>query len=487
MVGRMFNPTLPKNVRNENLAVLEELKNGKTIESMVTINSRKDGELIDVSLTISPIRGADDQINAFAIVSRDFTQKKIAERRISEFYSVISHELRTPLTSIRGALALIFDEIVEPGSDEAKELIEIAQKSTSRLIRLINDILDLRKIEAGQFELNLSDLSSKKLLESTVNSMRGFADEKKVSLSIAVSDDYQIEGDEDRLTQVLSNLISNALKYAPEGSDVSVAAIRSNHSMQFTVTDHGPGIPPEYHSKLFGKFQQVDASDTRAKEGSGLGLAISKAIVEQHGGTIFFESKPGVKTVFTFEVPLSSTFIFGGDAQLQSNKPQSLRTTQPTPTTPTTQTPIDSSMLGTAHTLEHVSERSPSAAERSSLDRTRKILVVEDDTELVSLLRINLEQQGYECFTAQTLDDARALIVTERPDAIVLELELPDGDGLSLLELLGEKTQSGGRTPVIVITGSDRAIKKEEPSIVDWLFKPFHQGNSSDAVHRALK
>jgi PAS domain S-box-containing protein len=516
MIGRMYNPPLPEHVKNENHAVLEALRDGKSIESMETTNYRKDGELIDVSLTISPIRGADDQINAFAMVSRDITQKKIAERRISEFYSVISHELRTPLTSIRGALTLISEEIVEPGSDEAKELVDIAQNSTSRLIRLINDILDLRKIEAGKFELNLVDLSSKELVESAANAMQGFAEEKKVSLSIDVADDYQIEGDEDRLTQVLSNLISNALKYAPEGSAVDVAAIRSNHSMRFMVTDHGPGIPAEYHSKLFGKFQQVDASDTRAKEGSGLGLAISKAIVEQHGGTISFESEPGIATVFIFEVPLSNKFIFAGSFKdKKSQSVQSVKSVQPTqldknsgpyfpaftkdelsaslrnwPAPDAKETsagagsqivdfPFTSSILATNQAMTLV-------LDRASV-RSRKILIVEDDAELVSLLRINLERQNYECLTARTLEDARDLIETERPDALVLDLELPDGDGLSLLGLLPGKTQSGGRIPVVVITGSDRTMKKGESSIVDWLQKPFHQGNLTDAVDRAFK
>jgi PAS domain S-box-containing protein len=532
MIGHLYNPPLPDAVKKEHRALLKRIRKGETVESVETLVYRKDGTLVDVSLTVSPVRGADNQINAFAAVGRDITQKKIAEKRISEFYSVISHELRTPLTSIRGALTLISAGIVEPGSTEANELIDIAQNSTSRLIRLINDILDLRKIEAGKFELNLIEISSKDLVESAVSSMQGFAEEKKVFLTTSVPIDYQVEGDRDRLTQVLTNLISNALKYAPEGTAVDVAAVRANHSMRFMITDTGPGIPLAYQAKLFGKFEQVDASDSRAKEGSGLGLAISKAIIEQHGGTISFESLPGIKTVFQFEVPLSNNQSSGDSLneigrseqqpfeEVQALSP--LRLVSPSSIRPNSLSQDDliapftrnqtcsSSITDSGHFFPAFTKdelKSPplkwpvhASIETSTIvlpemidfrfgksDRPRKILIVEDDAELASLLRINLERQNYVCLTAQTLEHARALIQTEAPDALVLDLELPDGDGLSLLGLLPGAAQTGWRTPVIVITGSERAVKKGESSIVDWLQKPFHQGNLSAAVDRAFK
>lgn len=532
MIGYLYNPPLPDALKKEHNALLKRIRKGETVESVETLVYRKDGSLVDVSLTVSPIRGADNQINAFAAVARDITQKKIAEKRISEFYSVISHELRTPLTSIRGALALISAGIVEPGSTESNELIDIAQNSTSRLIRLINDILDLRKIEAGKFELNLVEISSKDLVELAVSSMQGFAEEKKVFLTTGVPIDYQVEVDQDRLTQVLTNLISNALKYAPEGTTVDVAAVMVNHSMRFMVTDTGPGIPLEYQGKLFGKFEQVDASDSRAKEGSGLGLAISKAIIEQHGGTISFESLPGIKTVFQFEVPLSNSQSSGDSLNEIGHSVQQtveevkalspLRLVSPSTSQPDSLSQNDliapftrnqicsSSFSDSSHFFPAFTNdelKSPprkwpvhASIETSTIvlpemsdfrlaktDRPRKILIVEDDTGLASLLRINLERQNYECLTAQTLEHARALIQTEAPDALVLDLELPDGDGLSLLGLLPGTAKTGRRTPVIVITGSDRAVKKGESSIVEWLQKPFHQGNLSAAVDLAFK
>jgi signal transduction histidine kinase/DNA-binding response OmpR family regulator len=596
----MYNPPLPDAVKKEHKNLLKIIRNGESVDGIETLGCRKDGSFVDIALTISPVRGADSEINAFAAVARDITQKKIAEKRISEFYSVISHELRTPLTSIRGALALISEEIVEPGSTEAAELIDIAQSSTSRLIRLINDILDLRKIEAGKFELNLVDIRSIDLIKSAVSYMQGFAEEKRVSLVAKVSDDYQVEGDLDRLTQVLSNLISNALKYAPEGSVVEVSAVKAQHAMRFMVSDSGPGIPAEYHSKLFGKFEQVDASDRRTKEGSGLGLAISKAIVEQHGGTITFESVPGVRTVFEFDIPLSNAHIFAAPFATSALTAQSSKTDKAEPmgfeldeqsisakeddqgigsqiqtyqsvpalkplrlvssnadTTPTrtreksatlescsnllnqkegarsyslsasrfgisghffpafTEDELNSSIKRwpAPVRLEALSEMSAGSdtsitSAQSDMDdpnqggsesrqhvssplripeRGKKILIVEDDIELASLLRINLERQNYLCMIAQTLEHAKDLVASEAPDAVVLDLELPDGDGLSLLEQLPGTARSGAKTPVIVITGSDQAAKKGESSIVDWLQKPFHQGNLSEAVDRAFK
>jgi PAS domain S-box-containing protein len=236
-------------------------------------------------------------------VTHDITEKKEAERRVSEFYSMVSHELRTPLTSIRAALGLIEGGMTGSVPDDTLDLISIARSESDRLIRLINDILDMRKMEAGKLPLNLVPLDPHEVLVKTVAAMRGFAQEHGVELVSWINDDYKFLGDDDRVVQVLTNLLSNAIKFSPEGSEVTVSVERTaNGNIRFSVTDKGPGIPKALAHKLFGIFQQLDSSDSRARGGTGLGLAISKAIVERLGGTIGFNSEVGVGSTFWFEL-----------------------------------------------------------------------------------------------------------------------------------------------------------------------------------------
>jgi PAS domain S-box-containing protein len=287
-------------------AILQPILGGGSIEGWETVWRKRNGDKINVSLTLSPIKGVDGTLEAASLIVRDITQKKLVEKRISEFYSVVSHELRTPLTSIRGALSLIADGIVEQSSGEATELIQIARKSTIRLVRLINDILDLRKIEAGKFELDIRRVNVADLVAQSADDMLGFAEERHVKLEVKCEVEGDLELDRDRIIQVLSNLLSNAIKYSPEAGTVFLRCQQVGAAVRFEVVDHGAGIPAEMHDRLFGKFQQIDSSDSRAKEGSGLGLAVSKAIIEQHGGRIGFASERGEPTKFWFEIPASS-------------------------------------------------------------------------------------------------------------------------------------------------------------------------------------
>jgi signal transduction histidine kinase len=213
--------------------------------------------------------------------------------------------LRTPLTSIRGALGLIEGGIVKQGSQKCSDLIRIGRESSDRLIRLINDILDLKKIETGQFDLQLEPIAADRLLQEAVNSLKGMADERGVTLSLESGPPHvTITVDKDRCTQVLANLISNALKFSKNGSEVRVNGIVDAQQIRFSIVDNGPGIPDSELPKLFQKFRQLDSSDTRKSEGTGLGLAVSKALVEQHGGNIGVQSKVGFGSTFWFELPL---------------------------------------------------------------------------------------------------------------------------------------------------------------------------------------
>lgn len=270
-------------------------------------------EIVSVDFSLKPVIDHEGTVVLLIPEGRDITEKKDAETRVSEFYSTVSHELRTPLTSIRGSLGLIAGGLTGPITDETANFVKIANDETDRLIRLINDILDLRKLEAGMLELRTAKVSSIELVDKTIKNLNGMAYQLGVSIN---GPDESLGGiiypeivcDEDRLLQVLTNLVSNAVKFSPRDQKVFISLEeREPQRIRFSVKDMGCGIPASQRHKLFGKFQQVDQTDTRKKEGSGLGLAISKALVEQHGGEIGFDSDGKNGSTFWFEVPLDCT------------------------------------------------------------------------------------------------------------------------------------------------------------------------------------
>jgi len=239
-------------------------------------------------------------------VADDISDRKEAEKRVSEFYSTVSHELRSPLTSIRGSLGLIEGGLVGDVSEEAATFVTIARIESDRLIRLINSILDLRKIEAGKLELKYQKTKVSELVESSVASLIGMAQEVGVTLLCCSLCDDEVSLDQDRITQVLTNLVSNGIKFSKENSTISISAERQGECIYFAVEDQGTGIAARDLPKLFGKFQQLDSTDSRSQGGTGLGLAISKALVEQHGGEIGVESEPGKGSKFWFTIPLKT-------------------------------------------------------------------------------------------------------------------------------------------------------------------------------------
>jgi PAS domain S-box-containing protein len=409
---------------------------GQTVEWIETQRLTKEGKSIEVSVTRSPVFDDRHRIVGISAVMHNITERKESDRRVSEFYSIVSHELRTPLTSIRGVLGLIEGGVVEAGSAEASELLIVARESTDRLIRLVNDMLDLKKIESGKMVLHCAKLPVLKLVCACLDSLTGMSEAAGVKLCHNLLYKGDVFADPDKATQILTNLVSNAIKFSPQGSEISVTVEPSENGMvRFKIIDNGPGIALCEQIKLFQKFQQLDSSDTRQQGGTGLGLAISKALVEEHLGSIGLESTQGEGSTFWFELPIKQAAdVSASQINLQTH----------------------------LHLEEN--EELPD----------KHILLVEDDANLARVLTAHFNHNGYRTAVAGSLKEARDCLGLTHFDVVVLDLGLPDGSGLDLLEEI-KSTETTAMLPVIVMTGQtldDRYMANA--NVADWLAKPFH-------------
>ncbi len=270
---------------------------------------RPDGTTFEAEVSGRPIDYGG--LAARISIVRDVTAWMRVNRLKSEFVSTVSHELRTPLTAIHGSLRLLESGVIPAGSPQATQLVTMARANSERLVRLINDMLDLDKIEAGRVELRRQPLLASEIVRATLDGLAATAAEHRVTLAARVMDDTTFSADRDRMVQVLTNLVSNAIKFATPGSDVRVGIGRDVGVVRIAVTNIGDGIAGSDLPRLFARFQQLDGSDARRHGGTGLGLAIAKAIIEQHGGRIGVESerRAGGETTFWIEVPISRSSV----------------------------------------------------------------------------------------------------------------------------------------------------------------------------------
>ncbi len=331
-----------------------------------------------------------------------------------EFISTVSHELRTPLTSIRGALGLLSAGLMGTVDAKAQNLLRIAVTNTDRLIRLINDILDIERMESGRATLHVRQCNLRELVQQATETMTAMADGAGVTLQIEARVDQEevaLDGDPDRILQVVTNLLSNAIKFSPSGTAVTISVDADPDWLTLRVSDQGRGIPLDKLESIFDRFQQVEASDARQKGGTGLGLAICKTIVQQHNGSIWAESNPQQKR--------------GPGASLIIALPRVAR-----PHTPAPEPPADAVLAGPP---------------------LGTILVCDDEPAIRTIVSEHLQRHGYRILEAASGEQALTLAHSHSVQAILLDLHMPGLSGWETLEKLKESDDTA-HVPVVVLS-----------------------------------
>ncbi len=283
------------------------LRDGRSVTSDEQELTRSDGTRFPAELTATPHQDPTDPTRA-VVVFRDVTERRAAETAKSEFISVVSHELRTPLTLIRGSLHLLADGDVGELSPPVARMVETAIRGSERLMRLIDDVLVIDRLDSGGLPINLSGHPGVALTRDTVGALTPIATAGGITLRVEAAP-CTLYVDAGRYAQVLTNLVGNAIKFTPPDGSVTVTLTAVDQTATVRVTDTGRGIPPQSLEAVFERFYQVEAGDRHVGAGSGLGLAISRAMVEAHGGRIWVDSEPGIGSSFSFTVPLADPAV----------------------------------------------------------------------------------------------------------------------------------------------------------------------------------
>jgi PAS domain S-box-containing protein len=429
LIGQSVDMIVPGHLYAEHVQHREKSVAKPEIHQMaadqVPVGRRKDGSEFPVEVGLNPIRTDDDLLVLSVIV--DTSERKRMERLKDEFVSTVSHELRTPLTSISGSLGLLVGQCSGQLPKMAERLLTIAHTNSQRLVRLINDILDIEKLESGHVVFNLSQVDIRQLVEQAIEDNRGFAEGYGVNIRFDTgSVDCEVNADPDRLVQVITNLLSNAVKFSPADGEVLVAVEKTGDIIRISVRDHGSGVPADFKDHIFTKFAQADGTSSRQKGGTGLGLSIVKQIVERLGGEVGFDDVAGGGTVFCVELP-----AFDGAAGRE----------------------ID---------LE---------AEAGA----PRILLCEDDRDTATAVREGFRQAGFAVDFAYTMAAAIQRAAVTSYAAILVDLQLPDGDGVGLILRLRSQPQYHN-TPIIVTAGDPERgrndVRASRLNVLDWLTKP---------------
>lgn len=352
-----------------------------------------------------------------------------AEREIAimknEFVSMVSHELRTPLTSIKGYVDLIVDGEAGEINDIQKEFLEIVQENSDRLVSLINDLLDISRIESGRVHLKIEPLEIPDVVQGVLDTFRTYAEQSGVNLTSQVARNLpRVAADRDRVGQVLMNLVSNAIKYSPGGGDAKIAVKRHGDKVNIEVTDSGIGISEEDQRQLFTKFFRVDSSLTREIGGTGLGLSICKSVIDLHGGEVWVKSREGQGSTFAFSLCVAPDDLV----------------------------------------------RTP-AVEGPLKPGTGTVLVIDHDPDIADLVETYLRKRGYDVIKAHSAAEARAAAAKVKPVLITLDVMLDEGDGFELLQQLKDDPNTAD-APIVVLSIVTDEGKSLRHGAADYLEKP---------------
>ncbi len=382
----------------------------------------------------------------------DISDRHEVEKLKDEFISVVNHELRTPLTSILGSLDLLASGVLATNPEKGQRMLQIAASSADRLVRLINEMLDIERIESGKMTMNKQVCDSADLMTTAIEGIRSLADQADIQLDVTPLS-ARVWADPDRIIQVFTNLLGNAIKFSPPGSTVRLTAVIGSENngittngsdpvllpsptqrVRFQITDEGRGIPSDKLKTIFDRFQQVDASDSRQRGGTGLGLAVCRSIVQHHGGGIWVQSGLGEGSTFFFSLPV-----------LPPPKP----VVPPDPHQPL-------------------------------------VLVCDDDPSVRTVLQAMLEHQRYRVITADSGRAALDRAVAESPDVILLNLMMPEMNGWDTLAALKVRSQTQ-TIPVVILSGlSPEEDTQLQSEVSHWVVKPPNETTLCKALQQAL-
>jgi PAS domain S-box-containing protein len=434
MVGRSIRRLVPDDRQQEEDEVLARIRRGERVDHYETIRRRKDGSLIPVSLTVSPIRSLDGTVVGASKIARDITDRKRAEderQRLlklardasslkDEFLATLSHELRTPLNAIVGYVRMMQSGLMT--GEKQTRALEIVGRNVTSLVQIVEDVLDVSRIISGKLRLEMRPVELPGVVQAAVATVRPAADAKGVEFETIIDPDVEtVSGDPERLQQILWNLFSNAVKFTDRGGRVEVRIDRANTHVAVTVRDTGVGIPSEFLPHVFDRFRQADAGITRSHGGLGLGLAITRHLVEVQGGRILAASE-GLGKGATFRIEL----------------------------------PVNARRSLDAH------DRAPAFREREPITVPRlhgvRILAVDDDGDALALIREILEGTGATVMTADSAPQALDLMDRMTPHVLLADLGLPHMSGFDLIARVRQSERAEIREmPAVAVTAYARS------------------------------
>lgn len=452
MIGQSILRIIPPRLHYEENEILDKLRRGERIERYETIRMRKNGEELDISLTISPVRDANGVIIGAAKVAHDITSRRRDERRLlelaaekeglleaertarshaerlsrmkDEFLATLSHELRTPLQAIQGWTTVLRGH--NPTIEDYRKGVEVIDRNARAQAQLVSDLLDMSRIISGKVHLDVQTLNLPDVVAHAIDSVRQAAEAKEIRLlPVLDSKIGRVRGDPHRLQQVIWNLLTNAIKFTPKGGRVQIVLERVNSHAEITVEDNGIGIASDFLPHVFDRFQQADSSTTRRYGGLGLGLSVVKTLVELHGGSVRVKS-PGENQGSTFVVNLPISHIH--DAKSEQSGTRSFE--------------------------------QPLIIPRLSDVR---VLIIDDDTDGCAVIKRLLEDSGASASCVSNAQSGLATLQQQKFDVLLSDIGMPDMDGFQLIRKVRSLDASSGvrRIPAIAITAYARPEERQ--------------------------